>query len=124
MQVLSWLVKYPDRISSAIPIATAARHSPQQIAFNEVGRQAIMADPDWKLGNYYDDAPPARGLSVARMIGHITCMSDKSMYDNEWGYSNRVVGLVRYVSRESFLPKVDRPGLERKQEAEHFQLVL
>ena len=59
-------------------IATAARHSPQQIAFNEVGRQAIMADPAWKEGRY-DGHPPARGLAVARMIGHITYMSDVSM---------------------------------------------
>ena len=79
MQVLSWIVKYPDRVRSAIPIATAAKHSPQQIAFNEAGRQAIMADPDWRLGNYYDGNPPAKGLSVARMIGHITYMSDVSM---------------------------------------------
>lgn len=67
MQVLSWLVRYPERIRSAIPIATAVRHSPQQIAFNEVGRQAIMADPHWKSGNYYNGATPAKGLSVARM---------------------------------------------------------
>jgi homoserine O-acetyltransferase len=79
MQVLSWLMKYPGRIRSVIPIATAAKHSPQQIAFNEVGRQAIMADPHWKSGNYYDDSPPAKGLAVARMIGHITYMSDASM---------------------------------------------
>ncbi|MEI8011365.1 MAG: homoserine O-acetyltransferase [Candidatus Omnitrophota bacterium] len=79
MQALSWLVKYPDRVRSAIPIATAAKHSPQQIAFNEAGRQAIMADPDWRLGNYYDGSPPDKGLSVARMIGHITFMSDVSM---------------------------------------------
>jgi len=79
MQVLSWLMKYPGRLRSFIPIATAAKHSPQQIAFNEVGRQAIMADPHWKSGNYYDDSPPAKGLAVARMIGHITYMSDASM---------------------------------------------
>jgi len=79
MQVLSWLMKYPGRLCSVIPIATAAKHSPQQIAFNEVGRQAIMADPHWKSGNYYDDSPPAKGLAVARMIGHITYMSDASM---------------------------------------------
>jgi homoserine O-acetyltransferase/O-succinyltransferase len=79
MQVLSWLMKYPGRLRSVIPIATAAKHSPQQIAFNEVGRQAIMADPHWKSGNYYDDSPPAKGLAVARMIGHITYMSDASM---------------------------------------------
>ena len=63
----------------AIPIATTWRHSAQQIAFNEVGRQAIMADPDWCDGEYYDKKPPARGLSVARMVGHITYMSDESM---------------------------------------------
>ena len=62
-----------------IPIATTARHSAQQIAFNEVGRQAIMADPDWNDGNYYGQRPPARGLAVARMVGHITYMSDEGM---------------------------------------------
>ncbi len=67
------------RCVCAIPIATTARHSAQQIAFNEVGRQAIMADPDWNDGNYYDKKPPARGLAVARMVGHITYMSDESM---------------------------------------------
>ena len=79
MQVLQWMVSYPDRIRSAMPIATTIRHSPQQIAFNEVGRQAIMADPRWNGGQYYDGRPPARGLAVARMVGHITYMSDKSM---------------------------------------------
>jgi homoserine O-acetyltransferase/O-succinyltransferase len=79
MQVLAWLVKYPEKVCSAIPISTAVKHSPQQIAFNEVGRQAIMADPHWKLGNYYSGHPPAKGLAVARMIGHITYMSDISM---------------------------------------------
>ena len=78
-QVLEWLVSYPERARSAIVVATAARHSPQQIAFNEVGRQAILADPNWKNGQYYDAEPPAKGLSVARMIGHITYMSDASM---------------------------------------------
>ena len=53
MQVLQWMVAYPERIRSAIPIATTLKHTPQQIAFNEVGRQAIMADPDWKRGHYY-----------------------------------------------------------------------
>ncbi|MGH9655907.1 MAG: homoserine O-acetyltransferase MetX [Bryobacteraceae bacterium] len=79
MQALEWAVAYPDSVSAAIPIATTARHSAQQIAFNEVGRQAIMADPDWNGGNYYDSKPPARGLAVARMVGHITYMSDGSM---------------------------------------------
>jgi homoserine O-acetyltransferase/O-succinyltransferase len=79
MQVLEWAVRYPEAVASAIPIASTARHSPQQIAFNEVGRQAIMADPDWNGGDYYDGKPPARGLAVARMVGHITYMSDASM---------------------------------------------
>ncbi len=78
MQALEWLIYHPDRLSSAILLATAAKHSPQQIAFNEVGRQAIMADPLWKEGRY-DGHPPAKGLAVARMIGHITYMSESSM---------------------------------------------
>ena len=79
MQALQWTVAYPDTVVSAIPIAGTSRHSAQQIAFNEVGRQSIMADPDWRDGNYYDKRPPARGLAVARMVGHITYMSDHSM---------------------------------------------
>ncbi len=79
MQALQWALAYPEAVASSIPIAGSARHSPQQIAFNEVARQAIMADPDWKGGNYYGERPPGRGLAVARMIGHITFMSDESM---------------------------------------------
>jgi homoserine O-acetyltransferase len=79
MQALEWAVAYPEQVGAAIPIATTARHSAQQIAFNEVGRQAIMADPEWNGGNYYGGRPPARGLAVARMVGHITYMSDESM---------------------------------------------
>jgi homoserine O-acetyltransferase len=79
MQVLEWAVSYPNMVAAALPIATTARHSAQQIAFDEVGRQAIMADPDWCNGDYYGKKPPARGLAVARMVGHITYMSDDSM---------------------------------------------
>jgi homoserine O-acetyltransferase len=79
MQALEWAATHPDRVASAIPIATTARHSAQQIAFNEVGRQAIMADPDWNGGDYYGSRLPGRGLAVARMVGHITYMSDESM---------------------------------------------
>jgi homoserine O-acetyltransferase/O-succinyltransferase len=79
MQVLEWMFSHPERIQGAIPISTAMRHSPQQIAFNEVGRQAIMSDPKWNEGNYYSGTPPNRGLAVARMVGHITYMSDRSM---------------------------------------------
>jgi homoserine O-acetyltransferase/O-succinyltransferase len=79
MQALEWAVSYPESVVSAIPVACTTRHSAQQIAFNEVGRQAIMADLDWNEGNYYAASPPARGLAVARMVGHITYMSDDSM---------------------------------------------
>jgi homoserine O-acetyltransferase/O-succinyltransferase len=79
MQALEWAVAYPDRVVSAIPIASTTRHSAQQIAFNEVGRQAIMFDANWNNGDYYGKQPPAGGLSVARMVGHITYMSDHSM---------------------------------------------
>jgi homoserine O-acetyltransferase/O-succinyltransferase len=79
MQVLEWVVAYPCAVACALPIASTWRHSAQQIAFNEVGRQAVMFDPDWNEGNYYGGKPPARGLSIARMVGHITYMSDDSM---------------------------------------------
>jgi homoserine O-acetyltransferase/O-succinyltransferase len=80
MQALEWAVAYPEAVASCIAIATTARHGAQQIAFNEVGRQAIMADPDFWDGDYeVNGSKPARGLSVARMVGHITYMSDDSM---------------------------------------------
>jgi len=79
MQALQWVATYPEKVRSAIPIACALKHSPQQIAFDEVGRQAIMADPDWRGGDYYGHSGPQNGLAVARMLGHITYMSDKSM---------------------------------------------
>ena len=79
MQALEWAVSYPDAVEACIPIAATARHSAQQIAFNETGRQAIVADPDFNNGDFYEGKPPARGLAVARMVGHITYMSDESM---------------------------------------------
>jgi homoserine O-acetyltransferase len=79
MQVLQWAVSYPDRVALAVPIATSAYSSAQQVAFNEVGRQAIMSDPDWRGGDYYGKAGPQRGLALARMVGHITFLSDASM---------------------------------------------
>lgn len=90
-QVLSWLVNYPQSLRSAVPIATTIKHSPQQIAFNEVGRQAIMADAHWKSGNYYEGPAPSKGLAVARMIGHITYMSDKSMAE-KFGRAKKDIG--------------------------------
>jgi homoserine O-acetyltransferase len=81
MQVLQWTVSYPDMCYSAIPIATAPYLSAQAIAFNEVGRQAILADPNWKNGNYYNtNKIPSKGLAIARMIGHITYLSEESMH--------------------------------------------
>ncbi|MFQ5952178.1 MAG: homoserine O-acetyltransferase [Candidatus Omnitrophota bacterium] len=80
MQALQWPVSYPEDVISCIPVATSAKHSAQQIAFDEVGRQAIMADPAWCEGDYYDKKThPSAGLAVARMIGHITYMSNDSM---------------------------------------------
>ncbi len=79
MLALQWAVAYPEMVRAAIIIASTSRHSAQQIAFNEVGRVAIMGDPDWNGGNYDVNKPPGRGLSVARMVGHITYMSDQSM---------------------------------------------
>jgi homoserine O-acetyltransferase/O-succinyltransferase len=94
MQVLEWAVAWPDRVLAAIPIATTARHSAQQIAFNEVGRQAVMADPDWCEGSYHRTGkPPARGLAVARMVGHITYMSDDSMRE-KFGRNLRTGGSI------------------------------
>lgn len=81
MQVLQWVVSYPHMVRLAIPIATTARLSAQAIAFDEVGRQAIMSDPDWQGGDYYEKSIPQNGLAIARMIGHITYMSDKSMHE-------------------------------------------
>ncbi|MGD8520221.1 MAG: homoserine O-acetyltransferase [Desulfobacterales bacterium] len=79
MQVLEWCVRYADMVESAIPLATTTKHSALAIAFNEVARQAIMADPKWNNGNYYFGPKPDLGLAVARMIGHITYLSDESM---------------------------------------------
>ena len=80
MQVLQWAVDYPKRVFSAVPIATTWRHSAQNIAFHEVGRQAIMADPNWHHGKYYDHGvTPHAGLAVARMAAHITYMSESGL---------------------------------------------
>ncbi len=79
MQVLEWCVRYPEMVASAIPLASTTKHSALAIAFNEVARQAIMADPNWNGGEYYFGPKPDMGLAVARMIGHITYLSDESM---------------------------------------------
>ena len=80
MQVLEWAAHHPQRLKAAIPLATTGRHSPMLIALSEVGRQAIYADPHWQNGAYYDKPrKPDAGLAVARMVGHITYLSDESM---------------------------------------------
>ncbi len=79
MQVLEWAIRYPDKVHAAIPLATTCRHSALAIAFNEVARQSIMADPNWNSGHYYGGPKPDMGLAIARMIGHITYLSDESM---------------------------------------------
>ena len=79
MQVLEWCVRYPETTSSAVILASTCRHSALAIAFNEVARQSIMADPNWQGGHYYSGKKPDMGLAIARMIGHITYLSDESM---------------------------------------------
>ncbi|MGW8193777.1 MAG: homoserine O-acetyltransferase MetX [Desulforhopalus sp.] len=79
MQVLEWCVRFPKMVAAAVPIATTMRHSALAIAFNEIARQSIMADPNWNNGNYYGGRKPDTGLAVARMIGHVTYLSDEAM---------------------------------------------
>lgn len=81
MQVLQWAASYPERVFAALPIATGARHSAQNIAFHEVGRQAVMADPDWRGGRYLDHGTrPRKGLAVARMGAHVTYLSESTLH--------------------------------------------
>ena len=85
MQAMQWASEYPERVNSALLIATAANHSAQNIAFYEVGRQAVMADPDWHGGRYHDfGVTPRKGLGVARMAAHVTYMSEQSL-QNKFG---------------------------------------
>ena len=80
MQVLDWASRFPDRVFAALPIATGAKHSAQNIAFDEVGRQAVMADPDWRRGRYLEEGTrPEKGLAVARMAAHITYLSELAL---------------------------------------------
>ena len=92
-QALRWAVAYPDLVLGCIPIATCARMSAQGIAFNEIGRQAITADPNWRGGDYYDGPRPDRGLAIARMVGHVTYLSEASM---EAKFGRRLRGKERY----------------------------
>jgi homoserine O-acetyltransferase len=81
MQALEWAIAYPERVRSAIVIASTPRLTAQGIAFNAVGRNAITSDPNWNGGNYYGKSIPSRGLAIARMIGHITYLSEQSMHE-------------------------------------------
>jgi len=101
MQSLLWTVLYPEMVEKAIVIASTAKSSPQQIAFNEVGRRAIMSDPKWNNGNYYGKKIPKDGLSIARMIGHITYLSDESMR-NKFG---RILSDKQYKYKISDSPE-------------------
>jgi homoserine O-acetyltransferase len=94
MQALEWATHYPHRLKAAIPIATTAHHSPMLIALSEVGRQAIYADPAWNNGDYYQaEVKPDAGLAVARMVGHITYLSEESMQQK---FGRRLQDRVRY----------------------------
>ena len=79
MQALAWAADFPERVRVCVPIASCAAHNPMQIAFNEIGRRAIVTDPDWNGGNYSEARFPAHGLAVARMVGHVTYLSEPAM---------------------------------------------
>ncbi|MDY0387177.1 MAG: homoserine O-acetyltransferase [Methanolobus sp.] len=119
VQVLQWAVSYPDYVTKAIAIATTARSSPQQIAFNEVARIAIISDPNWNNGDYYGGPAPTHGLALARMIGHITYLSDAAMhqkfgrklqdkeeYDYKLGFDFEVESYLHYQG-QSFTRRFD-----------------
>lgn len=120
MQALEWLVEYPHRVASAIPHATTSRLNTQGIAFHEVGRQAIYADPNWRKGDYLEHGViPSQGLAVARMLAHITYLSEESMHQKfgrrlrekeRYGYDFsmdfEVESYLRYQG-ESFVQRFD-----------------
>ena len=99
MQALEWAVRYPEAARSVIALATSPRHSPQQIAFNEIARRAVMSDPNWRGGDYYDGERPRSGLALARMLGHVTYLSDRGMH-RRFGRRLRTDGLQYGLGRE------------------------
>jgi homoserine O-acetyltransferase len=101
MQVLKWAVEYPDFVRSVIPIATTTRLSAQSIAFDAVGRNAILADQNFGGGQYHDSDVPAQGLAIARMIGHITYLSEESMRE-KFGRELRTAQDYRYDFNSEF----------------------
>lgn len=117
MQVLEFAVTYPERLRLAMPLATTARSSAQTVAFSMIGRRAIMADPRWQNGNYADDAPPADGLAIARMIGHMTYLSEERL---DWRFDRRLQDraalsytLEREFAVESYLEHQGRSFVHR-----------
>jgi homoserine O-acetyltransferase len=100
-QALEWSLRYPDRVVSAICIASAARLSTQGIAFNATGRNAITSDPDWKGGHYYGTPGPVRGLAIARMVAHITYLSELTL-DSKFGRRLQSADRLRYDLSNEF----------------------
>jgi homoserine O-acetyltransferase len=115
-QALQWAVAYPEMVLGCIPIATCARLTTLGIAVNEIGRQAIMADPNFRGGDYYDGEPPGRGLAIARMIGHVTYLSEQSM---EAKFGRRLTHGERY--KYDFSPEFEVESYLRYQGATFVQ---
>lgn len=93
MQALQWAVSYPDAVLKSVVIAATGTSSPQQIAFNEIGRRAIMTDPAWNGGDYVGREGPKAGLALARMVGHVTYLSDESMHEK---FGRRLQGREKF----------------------------
>lgn len=126
MQALEWAVTYPDAIQSAIPIATTSQLSPQSIAFDWVGREAIRYDRNWNDGDYRDDAAPDHGLATARMLAHITYLSDQSM-DAKFGrelqeHEKYAFDFGRDFAVESYLEHQGRRFVERFDACSYFYI--
>ncbi|MGB9732013.1 MULTISPECIES: homoserine O-acetyltransferase MetX [Calditerrivibrio] len=106
MQALEWAVTFPEKVHSIIPIATAGRITPMAIAFNTIGRQAIMKDPNWLGGDYYGKTFPKDGLAIARMAGHITFMSDASFqkkFGRKYATLEGIYDFMGYFEVENYL---------------------
>ena len=115
MQALQWAAAYPDAVRAVIALATTHRHSAQQIAFGEIARRAVMADPNWRGGDYYDGARPADGLAVARMVGHVTYLSDRGM-ERKFGRRRRALPRQPFGAEfevESYLDHQGRSFVDR-----------
>ncbi len=100
-QALEWAASYPERVRNVILLATAARSSPQTIAWNSIGRRAIMSDPRWRAGNYYGSEPPTDGLAIARQIGHITYVSEDAL-EQKFGRRLQTQASPRFTLAQEF----------------------